>query len=211
MLAFHTLATQPFTTFCMDSTRGSASPRAVLVVDDDPVALARTAQELRRRGLDIAISRASAGAFQSACELTPSVVVVALDNATGGGLPLIRLLATHGLTKKIPVVVTGCETEALRLRAQQIGTVVVLLGDGSAETLATEVERVIQESVPSSVPPVPPGFPVPCPKCAALAGVPQSVSTEPSGGTYVSLRCEACAQEWWVLRQADGRRFSDRS
>ena len=190
----------------MKSSRGS-SPRSVLVVDDNPEALARTARELRRRGFDVATSGASAGAFQSACELSPAVVVVVLDNATGGGLPLIRLLATHGQTQDIPVVVTGCSDESLLLSAERIGTVVVLLGDCSADTLATELERVIPESLTSQVRPVQPEFPVPCPKCAARAGVPQRVSTEPNGGTYVSLRCEACAQEWRVFRQADGPGF----
>ncbi len=187
----------------MESSRGSVSPRAVLVVDDNLDTRDRIASGLRRLGFEVAMTGASTAAFQSACDLSPSVIVVVLDQATGGGLPLLRQLATDSRTQKIPVVVTRCDDESLRLRAQRLGTVGSLLGDCSAETLASELDRVIQESANSPGPSAHTGFPVPCPKCAAWAGVPKSVSTTANGGTYISLQCKACAQEWRVFRRAD--------
>lgn len=179
------------------------SSRVVLAVDHDPEALDRTARGLRGRGFQVATSGACDAAFHSACENRPSVIVVVLDQATGGGLPLLGQLATDSRTQKIPVVVTRCGDESLRLRAQRLGTVVSLLGDCSADTLAAELDRVIQESAHSPAPSAHAGFPVPCPKCSAGTGVPRSVSTTANGGTYVSLRCKACAQDWRVFRRAD--------
>jgi ribosomal protein S27E len=86
----------------------------------------------------------------------------------------------------------------------------VLLGDCSPETVATEVGRVLQESAgPPSVN-VHVGFPVTCPSCGEQAGMPRSVSTAANRGTYISLMCEKCAQEWRVFREADTPGFNIR-
>ena len=39
-------------------------------------------------------------------------------------------------------------------------------------------------------------FPLPCPQCNGVAGVPQRVSTRPHGGVTVTVKCERCAHEW---------------
>jgi DNA-binding response OmpR family regulator len=189
----------------MKSSRGSSSAaKTVLVVNDDPKG-ALIAQALRRRGFDVASAASSASAMKSVRDVHPAAVVVVLEPPTASSfVPLIRELAGDGPTHEIPVVVTHCEDESLLAQAQRIGNVVVLLGDCSPETVATEVDRVLRESAAR----VSPGFPVICPKCGDRAGVPRSVSTAAKSGTYITLFCEKCAQEWRVFRQADAPGFA---
>ena len=113
-------------------------------------------------------------------------------------------------THEIPVIVARCDDESLLAQAQRVGNVVVLLGDCAPETVATEVDRVVLESsaTPETQPRI--SFPVTCPKCGEQAGMPRSVSTAANRGTYISLSCEKCAQEWRVFRQADTPGFARR-
>lgn len=207
-MAFNTLPVQSPPTNRMESRRGSSGTgNTVLVVDEDPKAAALLAQELRRRGLDVAIAVSSDAAFTSACHNHPSAMVVELGERTEGALPLLRNLAGDIRTQDIPVIVAQCEDESSRAQAQRVGNVVVLLGDCSPETVAAEVARVLLESSGSSTAPVNPAFPLTCPKCGQKTGLPRSVATAGNGGTYISVFCEQCAQEWRVFRQADAPGF----
>jgi len=195
----------------MESNRGSPSPaKTVLVIHGDPKD-ALIAQALRRRGFKVASAASSAAALKSATDLHPAAIVVAIEPPEARSLlPLVRQLSEDSLTHEIPVIVARCDDESLLAQAQRIGNVVVLLGDCSPDTLAAEVQRVLLES-PSA-----PGaqthleFPLTCPKCGEQAGVPRSVSTAGNRGTYISVSCEKCAQEWRVFRQADTPGFVKR-
>jgi len=192
----------------MESRRGSSGPgNTVLVVDEDPKAAAILAQALRRRGLDVAIATSSAEAFTSACDTHPSALVVELGERSDGAVSLLRTLAGDIRTQDIPVIVAQCADESSRAQAQRIGNVVVLLGDCSPQTVAAEVDRVLLESSGSSTTPARSAFPMTCPKCGQQAGVPRSVATAGNGGTYITVFCEKCAQEWRVFRQADAPGF----
>lgn len=142
--------------------------------------------------------------MRSVNNASPSAIVVVLEpTAASALLLLVRQLATDDDTQEIPVLVARCDDESLFAQAQRIGNVVVLLGDCSPETLATEVDRVLLESAGPPAANGPLGFPVTCPSCGEQAGMPRSVSTAANRGTYISLVCEKCAQEWRVFRQAD--------
>lgn len=201
-MAFHTLPVQSSPTSRMESRRADPGRGStVLVVDEEPRA-ALIAQELRRRGRDVAVATSSAEAFTSACDRHPAVMVVELGERAEGALPLLRMLAGDIRTQDIPVIVAQCEDTSSRAQAQRIGNVVVLLGDCSAEIVAAEVDRVLHESSGLPAPPVP-AYPITCPRCGQKAAVPRSVATAVHGGTYISLCCEKCAQAWRVFRQAD--------
>jgi ActR/RegA family two-component response regulator len=184
----------------METGRSGGSPSSIVLIDDDADLVGHTAMALRRRGFDVATSGADADAFRRACELQPKTIVVALHASTGGALPLLRQLATDARTRTIPIVVTRCAEESLRLRAQRLGTVASLLGDCTADTLASELDRVIQEAGAPPRSAARTSFPIPCPRCRSLTGVPRSVTTAANGGTYVTLQCESCSEEWRVLR-----------
>lgn len=196
----------------MESHReGSTNPSTVLVVDGDPKGGALIAQALRRHGFDVASADTSDAALRSVNNLAPSAVVVVLEpSAASSLLLLVRQLASDDGTQQIPVLVARCDDESWLAQAQRIGNVVVLLGDCSPETLANEVDRVLLESagVPAADGRL--GFPVACPSCGEHAGMPRSVSTAANRGTYISLACEKCAQEWRVFRQADTPGFPTR-
>ena len=210
-MGFHTLRLQSSPTSCMESRReSSAASNTVLVVDGDPKGCALIAQALRRRGFGVASAASSDAALRSVHNTHPCAVVVALEpTAASSLLVLVRQLASDDNTEQIPVLVTRCDDESLLAQAQRIGNVVVLLGDCSPETVATEVNRVLLESAVA-----PPanglGFPVTCPSCGEQAGMPRSVSTAANRGTYISLMCEKCAQEWRVFRRADTPGFNVR-
>jgi DNA-binding response OmpR family regulator len=193
----------------MKSRRGSPDPgKTVLVVDSDPEAGAQIVQALRRRGFDVASAASSAVALKSIREVEPAAVVVVLAQpASSSLLPVVRQLASETHTQEIPVIVARCDDDSLLAQAQRIGNVVVLLGDCSPETVATEVERVLIESAGVPATRLPPQFPVICPRCGEQTGVPRSVSTAANRGTYISLQCEKCAQEWQIFRQADAPGF----
>ena len=188
----------------------SAVPNRVLVVDADPKGGALIAQALNRRGFDVANAASGDAALRSVNNVSPSAIVVVLEpTAAGSLLLLVRQLALEADTQKIPVLVARCDDESMMAQAQRIGNVVVLLGDCSPETLATEVDRVVlQAAGPAASGPV--GFPLPCPSCREVAGMPRSVSTTANRGTYICLVCEKCAQEWRVFRQADTPGFTVR-
>lgn len=138
--------------------------------------------------------------MNSVTAINPAAVVVVLESpASSSFLPLIRQLASDKQTQEIPVIVARCDDESLLTQAQRVGNVVVLFGDCSPETVATEVDRVVSEPAPRAAP----SFPVTCPTCGEQAGMPRSVSTAVNNGTYISLFCEKCSQEWRVFRQAD--------
>lgn len=193
----------------MESRRGSsASGQTVLVVDADPESGALIAQALRRRGFDAASAASSTAALKTVSHLHPAAVVVVLEPPEARSLlPLVRQLASDDHTREIPVIVARCDDQSLLAQAQRMGNVVVLFGDCSPETLATEVDRVLLEPVNAPATQVRSSFPVTCPKCGEQAGVPRSVSTAANRGTYISLSCEKCSQEWRVLRQADAPGF----
>jgi CheY-like chemotaxis protein len=184
----------------MESRRGSVdNGKTVLIVDGDPKG-ALIAQALRRRGYQVASAESTDAAMKSVREIHPAAVVVVVEPpAASSFLPLVRQLSEENLTHEIPVVVVRCEDESLLTQAQRIGNVVVLFGDTAPETVANEVDRVLLESAAQ----VSLSFPVICPKCGEQAGVPRSVSTAANRGTYISLFCEKCAQQWRVFRQAD--------
>ena len=189
----------------MESRRNnSAASNTVLVVDDDPKGTTLIAQALRRRGFDVASATSSDAALTGVHNVHVAAIVVVLQaEAARALLALVSQLASADETEKIPVLVARCDDESLMAQAQRIGNVVVLLGECSPETVATEVDRVLLESTGS-----PPangrlGFPVACPGCGEQAGMPRSVSTAANRGTYITLRCNKCAQEWRVLRRAD--------
>jgi ribosomal protein S27E len=120
-------------------------------------------------------------------------------------LPLVRQLASDTNTQEIPVIIARCDDESLLAQAQRVGNVVVLLGDCSPETVATAVDLVLLEAAAQAGP----SFPVTCPRCGAKSGVPRSVSTATNRGTYISVLCEKCAQQWRVFRQADAPGFAN--
>lgn len=190
----------------MESLRGSSgSGKTVLVVDNDPIAGAQFAQALRRRGFDVTSASSGAVALKSVSAIDPAAVVVVLEPPPSSSLlALVRQLASDTHTREIPVIVARCDDESLLAQAQSIGNVVVLLGDCSPETVATAVDLVLLESLAQAGP----SFPVTCPKCGAQAGVPRSVSTAANRSTYISVRCEKCAQQWRVLREADAPGFA---
>jgi DNA-binding response OmpR family regulator len=208
-MGFHTLRLQSEPTSCMKSLRdSSAAPNRVLVVDGDPKGGALIAQALQRRGFDVANAASSDAALKSVSNVSPSAIVVVLEAAAAGSLlPLLRQLASEDETQKIPVLVARCDDESVMGQAQRFGNVVVVLGDCSPETLATEVDRVLLQSAgPAASARL--GFPLTCPSCRELAGMPRSVSTTANRGTYIHLVCGKCAQEWRVFREADTPGFS---
>ena len=175
-------------------------------MDQDPKAATLIAEELRHRGRDVAVATSSAAALTSACDVHPAVMVVELGKGADGALPLLRTLAGDIRTQDIPVIVAQCEDHSSRAQAQRIGNVVVLMGDCSPETVAAEVDRVLLESS-GPTPSLGPQYPMTCPKCGQKAAVPRSVATAGNGGTYINLRCEKCAQQWHIFRQADAPGF----
>jgi DNA-binding response OmpR family regulator len=197
----------------MESSRkNSTASSTVLVVDDDPKGSALIAQALRKRGFDVASAASSDAALRSVHNVHPSAIVVVLEPKTASSLlVLVRQLASDDITEEIPVLVARCDDESLMAQAQRIGNVVVLLGDCSPETVANEVNRVLLESAgPPPTANVRLEFPAICPSCGEQAGMPRSVSTATNRGTYISLMCEKCAQEWRVFRQADTPGFNVR-
>ena len=49
-------------------------------------------------------------------------------------------------------------------------------------------------------------FPVACPHCAGVTGLPRRVATRGDGGVTVDVKCEACGHEWTcTLRRTDSR------
>ena len=159
----------------------------------------------------MASATSSDAALRSVQNVHPSAVVVVVEATTASSLlVLIRQLAKDEDTEEIPVLVARCDDESVMAQAQRIGNVVVLLGDCSPETVATEVARVLLK--PAGSPPANErlGFPVTCPSCGQQAGMPRSVSTSANRGTYIHLACDRCAQEWRVYRQADTPGFIKR-
>ena len=137
-------------------------------------------------------------------------MVVIEPPAATSFLPLLRELGTSVDTAEIPVIVTRCDDDSLLTQTQRLGNVVVLLGDCTPETVATEVDRVVLESAGAPAAPVQLQFPVICPHCGERSGVPRSVSTTANQGTYICLCCEKCSQQWRVFRQADTPGFAGR-
>lgn len=196
----------------MKSSRGSPGPgKTVLVVDSDPKAGATIVQALRRRGFDVASAVSTAAAMTSASQIRPAAIVVAIEPPEASSLlPLVRQLSEDSITQEIPVIVARCDHESLLAQTQRIGNVVVLFGDCSPETLATEVDRLLLGSADAPGSETHLGFPLTCPKCGEKAGAPRSVSTAGNRGTYITVVCEKCAQQWRVFRQADTPGFVKR-
>lgn len=175
----------------------------VLVVDGDPKG-AGIAQALRRRGFDVANATSNAAALKSVTSVRPAAVVVVMEAPPAHSfLALIRELSTDVTTDEIPVIVTHCEETTVIAQTQRIGNVVVLLGDCEPETVANEVDRVLLEFPDGRTAAIRPTFPLTCPKCGELSGMPRSVSTAAKRGTYITLVCEKCAQQWRIYREAD--------
>lgn len=191
----------------MESRRGSPDTgKTVLVVEGDPKG-GLIAQALRRHGFDVTSADSTAAAMKSVHAVLPAAVVVVLEPpADSSLLPLVQQLAGDSLTHEIPVIVARCDDDSLLTQAQRSGNVVVLLGDCAPETVANAVDRVLLESAGQAIP----SFPVPCPKCGQRAGVPRSVSTAANRGTYITLFCEKCSQQWQVFRQADAPGYPTR-
>lgn len=168
----------------------------VLIANDDQTTLTEQARACEAAGMQVAATGVDAAAFEVAASGAPSAIVIGL--AANAGLVLLQRLARDPRTVHLPVIVSACSSEAIRLRAEQAGSVVIFLAEHSPETLVTVVRGVLGLGELAAAAHA--EFPAQCPQCDTHAGMPRSVSTASVSGTYVGLECERCGQGWRILR-----------
>ena len=173
--------------------------QVVLIADDDQPTLASYVRACEAIGLRVASAGIGDDAFELAITGIPAVIALSL--ASESGLTLLQRLARDPRTSIVPVVVTACQTEHLRARAQHSGAVAIFLERHQPETLASAADAIMNVQVLSDG--LHREFPARCPRCDQRAGMPRSVSTVAVAGTYVGLECEQCGQAWRILRPGD--------
>jgi len=173
--------------------------QVVLIADDDQPTLASYVRACEAIGLRVASAGIGDDAFELAITGIPAVIALSL--ASESGLTLLQRLARDPRTSSVPVVVTACQTEHLRARAQHSGAVAIFLERHQPETLASAADAIMNVQVLSDG--LHKEFPARCPQCDQRAGMPRSVSTVAVAGTYVGLECEQCGQAWRILRPGD--------
>ena len=173
--------------------------QVVLIADDDQPTLASYVRACEAIGLRVASAGIGDDAFELAITGIPAVIALSL--ASESGLTLLQRLARDPRTSSVPVVVTACQTEHLRARAQHSGAVAIFLERHQPETLASAADAIMNVQVLSDG--LHGEFPARCPQCDQRAGMPRSVSTVAVAGTYVGLECEQCGQAWRILRPGD--------
>lgn len=170
--------------------------RLIAIADDDYEARSVQARAFEAAGWAV-VSTPIDGGAEIALAGSPCALVISL--ATEAALPLLLALARQPQTSEIPVIVSACDSEQTRVRAEQAGTVAVFLERPSTTTLIASVKATLGLHEPPSGAVA--EFPAWCPQCSARTGVPRSVSTATAAGTYVGLECEPCGQRWRVLRE----------
>ena len=127
--------------------------------------------------------------------------MIALSLASESGLTLLQRLARHPRTSSVPVIVTACQTQHWRARAEHSGSVAIFLERHQPETLASAADAIMNVRVLSDG--LHREFPARCSQCDQRAGMPRSVSTVAVAGTYIGLECEQCGQAWRIFRPGD--------
>lgn len=169
--------------------------RLVAIADDDQESRAEQARAFEAAGWQV-VSTPIDGGAEIAIAGVPCALVISL--ATGAGLQLVLSLSQLPRTSRIPVVVSACDSEQTRVRAEQAGSVALFLDRPSPPTLVAAVLEVLGLRDPARGTGT--EFPAWCPQCSARTGMPRSVSTAAAAGTYVGLECEPCGQRWRILR-----------
>lgn len=171
----------------------------VLIADDHQPTLASYLRACEAIGLRVASAGIGDEAFELATTGIPTVIALSL--ASESGLTLLQRLARDPRTSSVPVIVTACQTQHLRARAEQSGSVAIFLERHQPETLASAANAIVNVQVLSDG--LHREFPARCPQCDQRAGMPRSVSTVAVAGTYVGLECEQCGQAWRILRPGE--------
>ena len=183
----------------MPTNHGDANPQMVLIANDDQPTLAGYLRACAAIGLRVASAGVGDEAFALATTGIPGVIAISL--ASESGLTLLQRLARDPRTSSVPVIVTACQTEHLRTRAEQSGSVAIFLERHQPETLVSAANAIMNVQVLRDG--LHREFPARCPQCDARAGMPRSVSTVAVAGTYVGLECEKCGQAWRILRPGE--------
>lgn len=173
--------------------------QVVLIADDHQPTLASYLRACEAIGLRVL----SAGIGDDALGLATTGIpaVIALSLASESGLTLLQRLARDPRTSRVPVIVTACQTQHLRARAEQSGSVAIFLERHQPATLASAAHAIMNVQVLSDG--LHGEFPARCPQCDQRGGMPRSVSTVAGAGTYVGLECEQCGQAWRILRPGE--------
>jgi two-component system, OmpR family, response regulator MprA len=109
------------TVFAEDIRIVSASPRRILVVDDDPMVATTIQRVLRPEGYDVEVALGGAAALEQAQARRPDLVVLDLmmpgidglevcrQLRTGGSLPILMLTARSGTADRVRGLDTGAD------------------------------------------------------------------------------------------------------
>jgi two-component system nitrate/nitrite response regulator NarP len=112
---------------------------AILLVDDDAVALRTVGGHLEQQGFEVARELDAAGAMAACDRLEPDVAVLDLGVPAGDGPDLLSLLRQRG----IPVIgVLDAPDDSAATQALRRGADHVLVRGASPELLAATVARV---------------------------------------------------------------------
>jgi two-component system response regulator RegA len=125
-----------------------ATPRTILIVDDDHVLRARLGKALRDRGLEVREAASAGDALVRAREDSPELALVDLRMPGASGLELIAELRAIDPTTQV-VVLTGYGSIATAVEAVRRGAVHYLTKPADADEVLAAFER--GEGKPSSV------------------------------------------------------------
>jgi CheY-like chemotaxis protein len=178
----------------MSNDASRRESRLVAIADDDHAQRGEYVRAFEGAGWQVVATPVDGGA-EIAGQGGLCAIVISL--ATDAGLNLLLALSRQPKTGGIPVVVSACDSEQIRVRAEQAGSVAVFLDRPAPLTLAAALLSVMGLREPDGVIAE---FPARCPQCDGRTGMPRSVSTAAAAKTYVGLECEPCGQRWRVLR-----------
>ena len=174
----------------MVTDNGDLNRHVMLIADDHQPTLDGYLRACEAVGLRVAAAGIGDDAFELATTGIPGVIAISL--ALESGLTLLQRLARDPRTSSVPVIVTACQTEHLRTRAEQCGSVAIFLERHQPETLVSAANAILNVQILSDG--LHREFPARCPHCDQRAGMPRSVSTVAVSGTYVGLECAKCGQ-----------------
>lgn len=127
----------------------TASPRRVLLAEDDKFLRKAASTALRRRGYEVLNAQDGQEALAVAREQTPDVILLDLIMPKVQGFEVLRSLKADPATRNIPVIVlTNLSQEADRQAALAGGALDYLVkANLSLDALAAAVDRALAETV----------------------------------------------------------------
>ena len=77
---------------------------SILIVDDEPHVIHVVRFKLEEAGFNVTVANNGKRAFEVACDIMPDLVITDFQMPGGSGMELVRRLAEHEKTSKLPVI-----------------------------------------------------------------------------------------------------------